>query len=416
MSRCVLIVAYHFPPGRGSSGIQRTLKFCTYLQEHGWCPVVLTVTPGAFELVSDDQLGEIPADVHVERAFCVDTARTLSFRGRYFRWMAQPDRWVSWWPTGVWKGLRLIRRFRPKAIVSTFPIATAHLIGLTLHRLSGVPWVADFRDSMTEANWPRDPFTRRVHQKLERATMRHCSRAIFTTPGAAEMYAHRYPAVPRERLAIVENGFDEENFLDAEAGLPHSALGVAGQITLVHSGLLYPEDRDPRPFFEALGRLRSCKAIGPENLRVVLRAPGNDAYFADLLKGHGLEEIVHIEGAVAYRTALQEMLRADGLLLFQGPSCNHQIPAKLYEYLRAGRPIFALTDPRGNSAAVLRSAGVPDIVDIERTDSIEAAMREFLAAVRDGTRGGIPRAVAARFSRQARSSELAQVLNGVESA
>jgi hypothetical protein len=110
------------------------------------------------------------------------------------------------------------------------------------------------------------------------------------------------------------------------------------------------------------------------------------------------------------------MLRADGLLLFQGPSCNHQIPAKLYEYLRAGRPIFALTDPRGNSAAVLRSAGVPDIVDIERTDSIEAAMREFLAAVRDGTRGGIPRAVAARFSRQARSSELAQVLNGVESA
>lgn len=415
MSRHVLIVVFHFPPAKGSSGIQRTLKFCAYLRERGWSPVVLTVTAGAHELVSDEQLKEIPPGVPVERAFCIDTARSLSIRGRYLRWMAQPDRWVSWWPGGVLKGLSLIRRYRPEVILSTFPIATAHLIGLTLHRLSGVPWVADFRDSMTEDNWPRDPFTRRVHRAIERATIRRCARAIFTTPGAVEMYRGRYPDIPARRFSIVENGFDEENFLDAEQGLMHADGRTSAPISLVHSGLLYPEDRDPRPFFEALARMRVRGKIAADSLRVRLRAPGNDAYFGSLLDKHDLSDIVSIEGAVGYRAALQEMLLADGLLLFQGPTCNHQIPAKLYEYFRAGRPIFALTDPRGNTAAALRSAGVPEVVDISDTDAIEAALTTFLTDLRGGLRNGVDRAVACTHSRRARTAELAGILDTVAS-
>ena len=71
----VLIVAYHFPPVKVSSGIQRTLKFCTYLREYGWDPLVLTIAPSAYEMTSYDQLQEIPNDVIVERAFGLDTSR-----------------------------------------------------------------------------------------------------------------------------------------------------------------------------------------------------------------------------------------------------------------------------------------------------------------------------------------------------
>ena len=42
-------------------------------------------------------------------------------------------------------GMRLIRDWHPDVIWSTYPIATAHLIGETLHRRSGLPWIADFR-------------------------------------------------------------------------------------------------------------------------------------------------------------------------------------------------------------------------------------------------------------------------------
>ena len=51
----ILMVAFHFPPQRGSSGVQRTLKFSRYLGGHGWKPVVLSAHPRAYEHKGDDQ-------------------------------------------------------------------------------------------------------------------------------------------------------------------------------------------------------------------------------------------------------------------------------------------------------------------------------------------------------------------------
>ena len=67
MTRRVLMVAYHFPPISGSSGMQRTLKFCQYLGDFGWQPTVLTIAPKAYPATSDAQLAEIPASVQVVR-------------------------------------------------------------------------------------------------------------------------------------------------------------------------------------------------------------------------------------------------------------------------------------------------------------------------------------------------------------
>jgi hypothetical protein len=106
----VLIVAYHFPPIAGSSGVLRALKLCRYLPENGWQPTVLTASSRAYERTDNGQLSEIPADVHVMRTFALDTQRHLSIGGRYFRSMALPDRWASWVVSAVPAGLRAIRR------------------------------------------------------------------------------------------------------------------------------------------------------------------------------------------------------------------------------------------------------------------------------------------------------------------
>src|SRR4051812_8923822 len=148
MTKRILLVAYHFPPVQGSSGLQRTLKFAQYLPSFGWQAAVLTAHPRAYEHVTADQVDDIPASTFVRRAFALDTARHLSIRGAYPRALALPDRWVSWWFGAVPAGLALIRRFKPDVIWSTFPIATAHLVGLTLAHLTRLPWVADFRDAM----------------------------------------------------------------------------------------------------------------------------------------------------------------------------------------------------------------------------------------------------------------------------
>ena len=93
---------------RGSSAIQRTLRFAQHLPKFGWKPLVLTPTPGAYEQVStgaDSDTGEI----RVQRARALDTARHLSLFGRYPRSLAIPDRWVTWKYSAVPAALRLIR-------------------------------------------------------------------------------------------------------------------------------------------------------------------------------------------------------------------------------------------------------------------------------------------------------------------
>lgn len=412
------MIAFHYPPFRGSSGIQRTLKFGRYLPDYNWQPIVLTAHPRAYSQVSEDQLQEIPKNAIIKRAFALDTAQHLSLRGSYPRWLALPDRWISWWLGAVPVGLGLIYKYRPRVIWSTFPIATAHLIGWTLHRLTGIPWIADFRDSMTEDNYPPDFATWRVYRWIERHTVKHCARAVFTTPGALRMYIERYPEIPRDRWTIIANGYDEENFIEAEKmitsrGIRPYAPTKNHPITLVHSGLLYPWERDPSAFFAALAELRRTGRVSPSNLRIILRASGYEDYYRQNLRKMGIEDLVFLEPPLSYQDALAEMLWADGLLIFQASNCNHQIPAKIYEYLRARRPIFAMTDPKGDTANLLKTLGIDTLVPLDSKEQIMQGLLDFLAQVHKG-KAPIANAIdIANLSRKARTRELAELLNSL---
>lgn len=406
------MIAFHFPPLRGSSGIQRTLTFSRYLRDHGWEPIVLTAHPRAYPDTGEDLLRDVPADLPVYRAFALDASRHLSVRGAYPKLVALPDRWSSWFLGAIPCGLRIVRRHRPDLLWSTYPIATAHLIGLGLHSLTGIPWVADFRDSMTEPHYPPDATVRGVYRRIERSTVARAARTVFTTPGALRMYAERYPQIAAERWAVIANGYDEDSFLQAERDAPARSAGTS-QAILVHSGLLYPSERDPRAFFAALGSLRRDGKISPSTLRIVLRATGFDEEFRPLVRQEGIEEIVRFEPSVGYSAALAEMLAADGLLLLQASNCNHQIPAKVYEYLRARRPIFAMTDPVGDTAGVLTEAGIDSVVPLDSKDQIARGLVRFLEAIRSGTAPlGSPEAVR-RHSRRSRTGELAALLDQV---
>ncbi len=414
MSKRVLMIAFHFPPWQGSSGVQRTLKFCHYLPEHGWDPLVLSIHPRAYQNVSSTQLSEVPPHVKVVRAFGLDAAKHLAIAGTYPAWFAWPDRWSSWWVGAVPAGLNLIRRYRPNLIWSTFPIATAHMIGLTLQRLSRIPWVADFRDSMTEDHYPPDPNVRRIYRWIERRTVARCRRAVFTTPGALRMYRDRYPAVDAARWAVIGNGYDEENFLSAQRAAER--IERAGRpLVLLHSGVLYPSERDPRAFFSALRRMKMAGRISSLDVKIVLRACGHDDHYRALLTQLGLSDLVSIEPPIPYQDALVEMLQADGLLVFQASNCNHQVPAKVYEYLRAARPILALTDPSGDTASVLQQAGIDTIVPLDVEDRIVVGLEDFLARLRAGS-APVPRpGTLEGFSRRAKTRELAKLFEAVQS-
>jgi hypothetical protein len=403
------MVAYHYPPCVGSSGLQRALTFSRYLPEAGWDPIVLSAHTRAYETTSPDQLKDIPAGVPVHRAFALDAKRHLSVRGHYPGFLSRPDRWSTWALGAIPLGLRLVRRHRPAVIWTTFPIPTAHRIGYWLQRLTGLPWVADFRDSMTEEGYPTDPRLFRLYRGIERRAVERAACSVFTTPGAVRIYRDRYPRIPRDRFALLPNGYDEAPFADAERDLP--PRGRSGPLTLVHSGILYPWERDPRAFFDALAELKRAGAVDARNLRIVMRAPGHEDVHGPEISKRGIQDLVALLPSIPYREALREMLLADGLLIFQASNCNNQVPAKVYEYFRARRPIFAMTDLKGDTALVLRDAGCDAIVPLDDALAIARGLSTFLARARAGSPPPVPsEEEVARHSRRGRTEELARLL------
>ena len=411
--RRLLMIAYHFPPLRGSSGIQRTLRFVQHLPKFGWEPLVLTASPRSYEDTSPDQMGEVPEGTVVERAFALNTARHLSLFGRYPGALAVPDRWATWRFGAVPAGMAMIRRYRPDAIWSTYPIATAHVIGAQLARRSGLPWIADFRDPMAQDGYPSDPRAWKAYREIEEHALREARSVVFTTPGCAELYRDRYPDIARDKSVVIENGYDEETFARAESERRSAASTSRSKdrFVLLHSGVIYPDERDPRPLFEALGRLKRTGALTAAGFSLRLRASSYDAMLATLATMHDVTDLIAIEPPIPYHAALQEMLDVDGLLILQASNCNQQIPAKLYEYVRARRPVLALTDPVGDTAVTLRHAGLTSIARLDDATSIAEAIPAFIARVRaDGEAIATPEAIAAS-SREGRARSLAHLLD-----
>ena len=408
------MIAYHFPPLAGSSGIQRTLRFVQHLPSLGWQPLVLSAHPSAYEKVSDDLLADVPAGTVVRRAFALDTARRLQIAGRYLGWMARPDRWISWKFDAIRQGLKLIEEFKPDVIWSTYPIATAHVIASALHRKTGIPWVADFRDPMAQEGYPADPRTWQSYLDKEADATAHACRCVFTTPGAARMYQQRYPAAA-SRMVVLENGYDEESFLSA--AIQPQVVGAAADgkrpLVMLHSGIVYPSERDPTQLFVALGRLQKAGALGPNELHIRFRASVHDDLLRLLAKTHGAQDFIELCPPIPYREALAEMLAVDALLVMQASNCNAQIPAKIYEYLRSGKPILGLTDPEGDTADVLGGAGLNDIARLDSADEIARVLLLFIAAVQNGYAASPDPTIVKSASRRGRSESLVRLLCNV---
>jgi hypothetical protein len=269
---------------------------------------------------------------------------------------------------------------------------------------------------MTEEGYPANPLQRKFYCWIEQQTIRHCTRAIFTTPGAIRMYRERYPNAAPAKWTLIANGYDEENFTRAEQSAQFAVRQQSkkpGQLVLLHSGVLYPSERHPSQFFQALAELRKAGKINPGNLKVILRSTGHDGLYTPVLADYHLLDMVYLEPSIPYEDALAEMLTMDGLLVFQAANCNHQIPAKIYEYLRAKRPILAFTDPDGDTASVLTEAGLSAIVPLDNKAAIVTALTSFLEQLKTRQAPVATDAAISVHSRQAKTQQLAQLCDDV---
>jgi glycosyltransferase involved in cell wall biosynthesis len=266
---------------------------------------------------------------------------------------------------------------------------------------------------MTEEEYPRDQLTRWVYRQIEKRLVRRGSLLLFTADSTRQMYLNRYRDLSPAKCVVLPNGYDEEDFSDLDCSLASTPESKATDrpVRLVHAGVVYTDDRDPRSFFRALGRLKAEGTIDASNLRVDLMASGSEDYYSRLLREFGIENIVYLLPPLPHQDALKNITSADGLLLFQAASCSHQIPAKVYEYFRTGKPILALTNASGDTAALLREVGGATIVELDNEDSICRALPDFVKLVKEHTHPLPDPQKVRRYTRRRVTTELARYLD-----
>jgi len=388
----VLIISYYFPPS-GGAGVQRVLKFVKYLPQFGWEPVVLTADENAdFPARDSTLLSEIPEGVRVVRtrifepyrlyrkltgkaegeALDIATNTRESRRGlgeKASEWVRStffiPDARRFWTGPAVRAGREILKSDKIDLIFSSAPPYTCHLIGKELKRASHLPWVADFRDSWV--GWlsaPKRSFLpHQIDLQLEGSVLSKADCLIAVSDGVRDDLVSRHADAGSGKWATIPNGFDEDDF----KGI--SAKTDPNRFVLTYAGTLYGK-RNPFVLLEALKGLLSERP-GLRD-RLLLRFVGRaDAAFVKAFGTFG--RTVEFIPYVSHRESLQFLADSSALLLIidDAPASRSIVTGKLFEYVGARKPIFALA-PDGAAAYLVRSldAGVVvhpnDMVEIKR--------------------------------------------------
>lgn len=415
ISKKVLFIAYLFPPV-GGGGVQRSSKFVKYLPEFGWQPLVLTVKE-PYDFYHDDSLTkDLGDDVKVYRTLSIEPMRWVrkilkkrsqkkieqkekgkhspkkslkpGFLVKLKTYLLIPDNEILWLPFAVWRGIRIIRKERPSIIYSTASPYTDHLIALILAKLSGLSWVADFRDPWVDrANFPRNRWRLFIDRKLEKRVHKSADHIIAVTSLIAERFRELHP---QGRFTVITNGYDEDDFIDMKKlKLPER------EFRITYTGI-FNEQRNPQKVFQALKELIDSKDDFKNKIRIriigQLDNPGdfeNINYFRKLQ----LDQYSDLIEYQPHHQVVSEILQSTILLLLIGdyPQSESIMTGKIFEYLRAGRPILAIVPPEGVAAEVIRSTnsglvvsnknmgdikeGISKMFDLYKEDKLEQSFK-----------------------------------------
>jgi glycosyltransferase involved in cell wall biosynthesis len=359
LSKKVLLITYHFPPS-AASGAFRLLGFAQHLPTFGWQPLVVAPPTLPWEPIDPRLMANISESAIVRHVpYPVGAPRLLRVLAQYAVWL--PRAWSAC--------KRMAEEYQPDAILTSGPPHCVHVLGDWLKRRTGRPWIADFRDPWLSdgSNRPLS-WLQRWERRWERRVFANADLVLANAPNARRLYQTVFPGA---NVMTLTNGFDPRP-RDAGAELREDPC-----VRLLHAGEIYA-GRNPAPLFEALGALnRERRAY---RLQLLGRCEGNDV--PALMREHGWHEFVVLEGQRDYHDTLTMMQAADILVLFDSPGRTIGVPAKLYEYLGAGRPILALAETNGDTANILRSSGMLHrIVPPNDTDGIRRAVCELAEAI-----------------------------------
>jgi hypothetical protein len=357
----VLIIAYHFPP-RPAVASLRPMGLARYFPQFGWEAVILTAAlPGRpdpnFDVIETqyrDCLGfgkkllrldsQSPLIAQAKNKLKVRSERSpldfiLAAIGGI---IAYPDPQKGWRRFAVEAGKDILRRQDIKAMISSSPPETSHIIAKSLKDEFKIPWVADFRDLWTQNYYYLyGPLRKVIERKLELATISMAD-ALVTV---SQPWADDLRSLHRQKpVHSIPNGFDP-------AEVNTTPGNLTGKFTITYTGNLYPGKQSPEPLFAALRDLITVGSMDASDIEV--RFYGPEAGWIDKqAERYGLAGMVRQFGVVPREIVMNKQRESQLLLLLKWNDTKRRgvYTAKIFEYLSARRPVLAV-------------GGFPDVVD-----------------------------------------------------
>ena len=361
----VLIISHAFPP-QAEVGSIRIAQFCRYLPEYGIEPVVLTVEERFYEAVDYSRMA--PPSVRVLRTPMITTplewyrtakrllhplvrqAHSLpenqkttrsgsSWREAILGLLQIPDRYWGWYLPAIRYADRFLREEHVDAIFSSGPPWTSHLIARHVKLKFNIPWLVDFRDPWASLVPHRHApaWQHRLTLSLEKSCVRSADLVLCNTERLCHTFQTRYSEFNSSKFRTLTNGFEDLPVMRKERrGSKH---------VLLHLGSIYGQRRIDT-FLVALSELVRSGRLDAESFQVIFQGDAELVHLAeaakivpDLLQSKCIE----FRPRVSWSQAWPLLWQSDLLLLFQGTH-ELQVPAKFYEYLQTGIPIFAVTE------------------------------------------------------------------------
>ena len=436
----VLIISYYFPPS-GGPGVQRVLKFVKYLREFGWEPVVLTVSDADYPVRDDSLFAEIPAGVRVYRSRILEPYRLYrmltgrkrdesvdiatvgmneherkKISERLSEWLRAcffvPDARVLWLPFAIRLGRKIIREEKIDILLSSAPPYTTHLIGLKLHRCSGLPWVADFRDSwigwVSAPQW-RPGASRAIEKKMERAVLAEADRVLTVSNGVKEDLLSRQPELDDARWRLLLNGFDAADFADVKLKTKPDKL------TITYLGSLYGS-RNPDSLLQAVELLQESgdASVNKITFRFVGRI---SAPIIERIKSSPAAAMFELVPYVPHEESVSYLLASDVLLLIidDTPASRGILTGKLFEYIGAGKPILALA-PDGEAASLILQHKLGWVAPPNDVQKIKQTLLTITEAGTDSGGNQLNEAMRKQFERKEQTRQLAAIMDELHAA
>lgn len=250
-----------------------------------------------------------------------------------------PDAQIGWWPFAVSRGKKILREAEFDVIYASAWPVTSLLIARKLSKISGVPWVCEYRDLWTKNPYLSSPvWKKNIEKSLEMSVLKSSSGLVTISEPHARQMKEDY----HKPIAVVSNGFDPEEHDFTEVSEITSSV-----CKIVHAGTIYPGKRSPEPLFKALANLAEKK----KKFKLIFMGRYSET-LAPLIPKYGLEDIVELHGQVSRKEAIIEQSKANVLLLllWDSPEEEGNYSGKFFDYLGSRRPILLL-GPKKNVAA-----------------------------------------------------------------